>query len=257
MGDVALGENVTIHPSARINVTEYLYIGGHSTIGPECVIEGRDIRIGDEFWMDEGAVIGGGSCFEPQSSLRFGHFGHMGRGAFINTARPVRIGREVGLGMGSRIFTHGAYLSALDGYPVSFAPVTIGDCVWLPGAIVNPGVTIGDNVVVGVNSLVTKSLPSGCLAGGSPARVIREDAYPRPLQGKALEEFWTDLLADYPDEVHVGTGYVRLGDTKFWTERKTVDGPASDSTERFRNHLRRRGIRFYARPREGRYVAWR
>lgn len=53
-------------------------------------------------------------------------------------------------------------------------PVTIGDNVWLGGGvIVCPGVTIRADTVVGAGSVVTKDLPSGVLAVGSPARVIR------------------------------------------------------------------------------------
>lgn len=52
--------------------------------------------------------------------------------------------------------------------------MTIGDNVWLGGGvIVCPGVTIGADTVVGAGSVVTKDLPSGVLAVGSPARVIR------------------------------------------------------------------------------------
>lgn len=260
MGDVILGENVTIHPTARINVTGYLYIGDHGTVGPNCVIEGRDVRIGQELWMDEGAVIGGGSCFERQSSLRAGHFLHMGRGAFLNTARPVTVGHEVGLGQGTRVYTHGAYLSALDGFPVSFGPVTIGDRAWLPGAVVNPGISIGSDVVIGVGSVVTRDIPDGSLAAGVPAKVIAHETFPRPLGGERLEEFWRTFLADYPDpdaEIWVGPEQVRCGDTRFQLADKHISGPVTAESERLRDQLRRYGIRFYSRPTDGVYQSWR
>ena len=53
-------------------------------------------------------------------------------------------------------------------------PVTIGHGVWLGGgAIVCPGVTIGEDTVVGAGSVVTRSLPAGVVAAGNPCRVIR------------------------------------------------------------------------------------
>lgn len=53
--------------------------------------------------------------------------------------------------------------------------VTIGDNVWLEGNVaVVPGVTIGDNVVVGAGSVVTKDIPDGVVAAGNPCRVIRK-----------------------------------------------------------------------------------
>lgn len=55
------------------------------------------------------------------------------------------------------------------------APVHIGKNCWLgAGVIVLPGVTIGDNVVVGAGSVVTKDLPSNVVAVGNPCRVLRE-----------------------------------------------------------------------------------
>ena len=54
-------------------------------------------------------------------------------------------------------------------------PVHIGRNCWLgSGVIVLPGVTIGDNVVVGAGSVVTKDLPDNVVAVGNPCRVLRE-----------------------------------------------------------------------------------
>lgn len=54
-------------------------------------------------------------------------------------------------------------------------PIVIGDNVWLGGGvIVLPGVTIGENTVVGSGAVVTKDLPPNVVAVGNPARVIRQ-----------------------------------------------------------------------------------
>ena len=53
--------------------------------------------------------------------------------------------------------------------------VTIGDNVWIGGnAVILPGVRIGNNVVIGAGSVVTKDLPDDVIAAGNPCRVIRE-----------------------------------------------------------------------------------
>lgn len=53
-------------------------------------------------------------------------------------------------------------------------PVTIGDNVWLcTGVLVLPGVTIGENSVIGAGSVVTKDIPANSLAVGNPCHVIR------------------------------------------------------------------------------------
>lgn len=52
--------------------------------------------------------------------------------------------------------------------------VTIGNNCWIGGhAVINPGVTLGDNVVVGAGSVVTKSFDSNVVIAGNPAKVIR------------------------------------------------------------------------------------
>ena len=54
------------------------------------------------------------------------------------------------------------------------APIALGDNVWLGGGvIVCPGVTIGDDTVVGAGAVVTRDLPAGVVAVGNPARVLR------------------------------------------------------------------------------------
>ncbi len=54
-------------------------------------------------------------------------------------------------------------------------PVHIGKNCWLgAGVIVLPGVTIGDNTVIGAGSIVTKDIPSNVVAVGNPCRVLRE-----------------------------------------------------------------------------------
>src|SRR5207248_11431674 len=64
---------------------------------------------------------------------------------------------------------------------VSKGPVTIGDNCWFGvNCVVTGGVTIGDRTVVGANSVVTRDLPSGVIAAGAPARVLREIEFKRP-----------------------------------------------------------------------------
>lgn len=54
-------------------------------------------------------------------------------------------------------------------------PVRIGKNCWIgAGALLLPGVTVGDNTVIGAGSVVTKDIPSGVVAVGNPCRVLRE-----------------------------------------------------------------------------------
>ena len=58
------------------------------------------------------------------------------------------------------------------------SPVKIGKNVWLgEGVIVMPGVTIGDGSVIGAHSVVSKDIPSACVAVGTPARVVKKYSF--------------------------------------------------------------------------------
>lgn len=66
-------------------------------------------------------------------------------------------------------------------------PIHIGRNVWIgAGVIVLPGVNIGDNSVIGANSLVTKDIPADSVAYGSPCKVVR------PIGPHDYEYYWRD-----------------------------------------------------------------
>lgn len=193
-GHIEIRRDSRIGNASTVNVSTRLVIGEHGVVNELCEIAGRDIEIGRQLWMLPTAKVGGGSAFDVHSSLRAGHWLHLGMRTLVNTARPIVLGDEVGLGTGTSLYTHGAYPSPLEGKPVAFGPIAVGDRTWIPGAIVNPSVTIGADCVIGVGSVVNKDVPSGCLAAGIPAKVIKESLYPRPLDAAGRLAFVRDFL---------------------------------------------------------------
>ena len=74
--------------------------------------------------------------------------------------------------------------------------VHIGKNCWLgAGVVVLPGVTIGDNVVVGAGSIVTKDIPSNVVAVGNPCKVLRE------VNERDREYYFKDRKIDYAEIV--------------------------------------------------------
>lgn len=70
-------------------------------------------------------------------------------------------------------------------------PIHIGKNCWLgAGVIVMPGVTIGDNTVIGAGSIVTKDIPANVVAVGNPCRVLRE------VGQHDKEYYWRDRRID-------------------------------------------------------------
>ena len=104
----------------------------------------------------------------------------------INALKSVRIGDNVLIA--SKVFItdleHGSYIgdendsnpnSIVKDRPLSSKPVIIGNNVWIGELCsVLPGVTIGDNSIIGANSVVTKSIPANSIAVGNPAKVIKQ-----------------------------------------------------------------------------------
>jgi acetyltransferase-like isoleucine patch superfamily enzyme len=116
-----------------------------------------------------------GDCDDKRSTIHLGVASSILQHCYVNLARPVYLGRNVGVGGGSYLFTHGLWLSKLDGFPVAYGEITIEDDVWLPwGCFVMPGITIGTRSIIGACSVVTKNVPPGVLVAGVPAKVVRD-----------------------------------------------------------------------------------
>lgn len=102
----------------------------------------------------------------------------------------VTVGDNVLFGPAAQIYTATHPISAAERRKglESAKPITIGSDVWVGGAaIICPGVSIGDRSVIGAGSVVTRDIPSGVIAAGNPARVIRE--LPQdPLEGHQSTE---------------------------------------------------------------------
>lgn len=87
----------------------------------------------------------------------------------------ITIGNNCAITNGVRIFTHGGARVARMKYPDFdvFGKVTIGDWVYIgTNSLIMPGVTIGDGALIAAGSVVTKSIPSGVVVGGNPAKII-------------------------------------------------------------------------------------
>ncbi len=257
-GQIVIEDGCKIGRNVDIKVIENFILGRNSKIGDFSIIQGRNIKVGREFYTNHHAEIGGGSCFESPSQLSVGHWFHLGSYAIVNTAMPVEIGNEVGLGRFTNIYTHGAYLSEIDGFPIKFAPVKIGNRVWIPSATVNPGVTIGDDVVIGVGSIVTQNIPSGCLAMGVPCKVIKQNAFPAPRSKEDALEIAGNILRNggVQCKPYSGTWEIEVSSATFDLQKHTIKGEADDLSERARELLRRHGMRFMVEIIDGQYQKW-
>lgn len=126
--------------------------------------------------------IGADTIIKPSFRCDYGFNISIGERSFVNfncvflDCNTIFIGNEVQIAPGVHIYTATHPLDAATRRSglESAHPVVIGDGVWLGGGtIVCPGVTIGENAVVGAGSVVTRDLPANVLAAGNPCRTIR------------------------------------------------------------------------------------
>lgn len=147
------------------------------------------------------AEIGENCYIEPPFHSNFGgrhcHFGNNVYANFNLTAvddTHIYVGDNTMFGPNVTIATAGhPILPSLreKGYQYN-APVRIGKNCWLgAGVIVLPGITIGDNVVIGAGSVVTKNIPSNVVAVGNPCRVLRN------VDERDKEFYFKDRKIDY------------------------------------------------------------
>lgn len=130
------------------------------------------------------AEIGDGCYIEPLLRANWGgHFVHFGKNIYANfnltlvDDTHIYVGDATMFGPNVTIATAGhPILPELREQAYQYnMPVHIGKNCWLgAGVIVMPGVTIGDNTVIGAGSVVTKDIPANVVAVGNPCRVMRE-----------------------------------------------------------------------------------
>ncbi|HUZ36147.1 MAG TPA: sugar O-acetyltransferase [Streptosporangiaceae bacterium] len=127
-------------------------------------------------------AFGQGSVIRPPLYCDYGYQLRVGAGVFINfglvalDVAAITIGDDTQIGPNVQLLTplHPLEADLRRARWEAAKPITIGANVWLGGGvIVVPGVSIGDNTVVGAGAVVTADLPADAVAVGNPARIIR------------------------------------------------------------------------------------
>jgi maltose O-acetyltransferase len=129
------------------------------------------------------ARIGGGTQIKSPFTCDYGVHICIGNNGFINygcvflDCNLITIVDDVQIGPGVHIYTayHPIDTEARRSGLEAAKPVNIGRNVWLGGAsVICPGVTIGDNSVIGAGSVVVRDIAANRVAVGNPCRVVRE-----------------------------------------------------------------------------------
>lgn len=160
----SIGRYVFFYPGAQLKGQKYMFWGENISIGRRTLI------------MTSKRY----ETMNPR--LVLGNNINIGSDCFITCSNSISIGNNVLMGAKITITdnSHGRIiLEELCSHPsdrpvISKGPIVIGNCVWIADKVtILPGVTIGDGAIIGANSVVTKDVPSNCVAAGNPAKVIR------------------------------------------------------------------------------------
>lgn len=125
---------------------------------------------------------GDGAYIEPNFRCDYGYNIFLGKAFYANfdcvmlDVCPITLGDNCMLAPGVHIYTatHPLDASKRNSGVEYGKPVTIGHNVWIGGrAVINPGVTIGDNAVVASGAVVVKDVPANAVVGGNPAKIIK------------------------------------------------------------------------------------
>jgi acetyltransferase-like isoleucine patch superfamily enzyme len=135
------------------------------------------LLLGKGVHLDQGVIVWLG---ETQGSIRLGERVYVGPYSYLGTSNhKMEIGPDTMIGAHSYIITENHETRRKD---ISFsrqgyvgADVVIGKNVWIGCHVtVLPGVTIGDNAIIGAGAVVTKKIPSGETWGGVPAKKLNQ-----------------------------------------------------------------------------------
>ena len=125
--------------------------------------------------------LGEAGAIRTPFAVDYGYNIHLGRDVFLNfgcvllDVCPIRIGDHTQIGPGVQIYAADHPRDPADraaGLELG-RPVSIGRNVWIGGhAIILPGVTVGDDAIIGAGSVVTRDVPAGATVAGNPARPV-------------------------------------------------------------------------------------
>ncbi len=143
--------------------------------------------------------MGENAYIEPPFRCDYGSNVYVGKNFYANFELialdqcPITVGDNVFIGPRVSFYCaqHPIDAAVRISYLESGKPITVGSDVWVGGdTVILGGVTIGDNVVIGAGSVVTKDIPSNSVAVGNPCRVLRPITEEDRVYWNALAEGW-------------------------------------------------------------------
>jgi maltose O-acetyltransferase len=162
---------------------EYIYKGYRKKyeISPKFRFNGTDI-----YFIDDGRIILGDNSY-------------IGHGSHVQSSKgyEVRIGKNCAISYYVMMYTQNRVTDQdfRKSTTSHCGNIRIGDSCWVGvHTYINQGVNIGDDAVIGANSVVTRDIPAHCVAVGSPARVIKFKSFlAKEDKNELAKKYWSSL----------------------------------------------------------------
>lgn len=142
------------------------------------------VYLGDDVRLSGWFMVVGGRVF-PESEFKVGNRTFIGTNCLFSVAKSIVIGDDVLIASGCNLSDYSAHpvhperrIAGEQVDPDDVRPIRIENKAWLGrGAVILPGVTIGEGAVVGAATVVTKDVPAGRICVGNPGRILSRTVY--------------------------------------------------------------------------------
>lgn len=180
-----------------LKVTNFATCGRNLTVGRGAQVLLLDGSTKADVILEDNVCMQGRIASQNHGKVHLGKFTRMGANSVIQCVDEVTIGDYTGIAVNTCITDNNnhpvhpefhRYMHLMEGKDDSHlwrhsdhAKVIIGENCWIGQNVrIQKGVTIGNNSIIAANSVVTKDVPTNCIAAGNPARVVKTDIDKNP-----------------------------------------------------------------------------
>ncbi len=159
-----------------------MQIGAGTRIPRITVTWPHKVSLGERCSLEQHVYFNAAGGYSAGKTIEIGSGTFIGSGCEFNAIESIRIGRDCLIASGSRFIDHNhgtATGTAMKLQPETSSPIQLGDDVWIGvNSVVLKGVTIGDGAIIAAGSIVTKSVEPYTIVAGVPAKFIRARTQP-------------------------------------------------------------------------------
>ncbi len=222
--ELEMKNGATIKPFSVLR-SKSIVLQENAIISSLTLIKCTKVELGAYAKISPFAIVMSG--MEKTAVLTLGKHSQIFPFCWIEPGQGVFIGDDTGIGGHTLIFTHGSWSDFMRRGPVKYAPVHIGNHVWLPWRVfIMPGVSIGDDAIIAAGSVLSSNVEAGSLYGGMPAKLIKADIVGEQSPERRLKsakKIVKDFIEQNPDQKIEINNCNKDSRVIFYTEKVSIE----------------------------------